>query len=102
MEKLKRYSLTEIVCYKWTDPKMFCLSSDVAALEARVEELESALAASRGKLQEAEKALQVLHDECCTYGPKENRKTLNVGPMLEPSEKAVLNARAAPAEIRKE
>ena len=58
MEKLKRYSLTEIVCYKWTDPKMFCLSSDVAAIEARVEELESALAASRGKLQEAEKALE--------------------------------------------
>lgn len=36
-------------------------------------------------------ALRRLHDECCIYGNPQKR--LNAGPMLEPSEGAVLEAR---------
>lgn len=38
-------------------------------------------------------ALQRLHDECCTYNDHGRIVRLNLGPMIEPSEAAVLEAR---------
>lgn len=40
-------------------------------------------------------ALKTLVYECGSYGPKDRREYLKMGPMLEPSEEAVLNGRKA-------
>lgn len=40
-------------------------------------------------------ALETLVYECGSYGPKDRREYLKMGPMLEPSEKAVLDGRKA-------
>ena len=44
------------------------------------------------------KAAKAVHDECSSF----NGKLLNMGPMMEPSERSILSLRAALAEFEKE
>lgn len=62
------------------------------ALAARCGKLESSLKLANERAERLEAALRRLHDESCTIA---HGKRLNLGPMVEPSEAAVLQARAA-------
>ena len=57
--------------------------------------LRSELSAANERVRVREDALRILHDECSVYKVGDKTFVLKFGPMLEPSERAVLRARQA-------
>jgi hypothetical protein len=71
------------------------MQGQIEGLVAQIDEQNSTITRLEREKEVLGKALKQLHDECSMYGPDGHRTTLQMGPMLEPSEGAVLQARAA-------